>query len=125
MNNKHKVAQRRRKALRVRRALGSSGTRYAPRPRLSVFRSLNNVYAQVIDDVQGRTLAAASTQDKALRDACKGMNKSDAAKKVGELLAQRAKDAGVSKVAFDRGRFKFHGRVKALADAAREGGLEF
>lgn len=125
MNNKHKAVQRRRKAQRVRRSLGSTGTKYAPRPRLTVFRSIKNVYAQVIDDVQGRTLAAASTQDKELRESCSGINKSDAAAKVGELLARRAKDAGVSKVAFDRGRFKFHGRVKALADAAREGGLEF
>jgi len=125
MNTKHKVAQRQRKAQRVRRALGSTGTRYAPRPRLSVFRSLTNVYAQVIDDTQGRTLAAASTQDKELKDAVKGLKKAEAAAKVGELIARRAKEAGVSRVAFDRGRFKFHGRVKALADAARAGGLEF
>jgi len=93
------------------------------RPRLSIHRSNKQVYAQIIDDVKGVTLAAASSLDKDLKLE-KGSDK-DAAAKVGQLIAQRAKKAGVTKVQFDRGRFIFHGRVKALADGAREGGLEF
>lgn len=93
------------------------------RPRLSVHRSDKQIYAQVIDDSKGVTLAAASSLDKALKLA-KGSDK-DAAAKVGKLVAERAKKAGVSKVQFDRGSFLYHGRVKALADGAREGGLEF
>ena len=93
------------------------------RPRLAVYRSLTHIYAQVIDDEQGRTLAAASDVEKDLRDA-KG-NKSERAKAVGAALAQKAKAAGVTTVVFDRGGNKYHGRVKALADAAREGGLKF
>jgi len=125
MSINNKVRNRRFKALRIRRSLSSSGTRSLPRPRLSVFRSGKNIYVQVIDDVQGKTLASASTLDKGLRDSVKGLKKTDAAVKVGELIAQRAKDAGVTKVAFDRGPYKYHGRVRALADAARGGGLEF
>ena len=125
VNPKDKVTHRRKKAMRTRRRLGCTGTRTQPRARLSVFRSLKYIYCQVIDDEQGRTLAAASSLDKDLRDNLKGLKKTEAAAKVGEALAVRAKAAGVTKVAFDRGPFKFHGRVKALADAARAGGLEF
>lgn len=95
------------------------------RPRLSVFRSLTNIYGQIIDDESGRTLASASSVDKDLREALQGVRKSDVAAKIGAVLAEKAKAAGVTKVVFDRGRYKYHGRVKALADAAREGGLEF
>jgi len=92
------------------------------RPRLAVYRSNKYIYAQVIDDVQGRTLAAASSQESGLRS--DNLNIATASK-VGEAIASRAKDAGVTSVVFDRGGYKFHGKVKALADAAREAGLEF
>ena len=95
------------------------------RPRLSVFRSSKQIYAQVIDDAHGVTLAAASTLDASLKGALKTGADKDAAIAVGKLVAERAKAAGVSKVVFDRGAYMYHGRVKALADAAREGGLEF
>ena len=111
----------RRKA-RVRRTLRKVG---AGRPRLSVFRSSQHIYAQVIDDGAGRTLAAASTLDKDLREKLKTGADSAAATEVGKLVAERAKAAGVDKVVFDRGGYIYHGRVKALADAAREGGLDF
>ena len=91
--------------------------------RLSVYRSSQHIYAQVISADGGKVLASASTLDKELRDGATG--NVDAAKKVGQLVAERAKAAGVTQVAFDRSGFKYHGRVKALADAAREGGLEF
>ena len=93
------------------------------RPRLAVYRSLTQIYAQVIDDSKGHTLAAASSADKTAGIA-KGSN-IGGAKEVGKLIAQRAKDKGITKVVFDRGGYLYHGRVKALADAAREGGLEF
>jgi large subunit ribosomal protein L18 len=95
------------------------------RPRLSVFRSSKHIYAQVIDDAAGRTLAAASSLDKALKEALKTGADKEAAAAVGKLVAERAKEAGVSLVVFDRGPYMYHGRVKALADAAREGGLDF
>jgi large subunit ribosomal protein L18 len=95
------------------------------RPRLSVFRSSQHIYAQVIDDAEGRTLAAASSVDTALREELKSGANKEAAAAVGKLLAERAKAAGVEAVVFDRGGYLFHGRVKALADAAREGGLNF
>ena len=95
------------------------------RPRLSVFRSSKHIYAQVIDDVNGRTLASASSIDKELRSGLKTGADVEAAGKVGELLARRAKEAGVDAVVFDRGGYRYHGRVKALADAARAGGLTF
>jgi large subunit ribosomal protein L18 len=98
---------------------------YGSRPRLSVFRSLKNISCQLIDDARGHTLAAASSVEKEVRTAIQGLRKTDVAKKVGALLAERARKAGVTKVAFDRGAFRFHGRIKALADAARAGGLEF
>ena len=97
---------------------GSTG-----RPRLAVFRSLNQIYAQVIDDSTGRTLASASSLEQGLRDAAG--TKSERAKVVGRLLAERARAAGVERVVFDRAGFRYHGRVQALADAAREAGLDF
>ncbi len=112
---------RARRAFRVRKR--TRGT--AERPRLTVFRSHQNIYVQVIDDIGGRTLASASTIDKELRGNVKyGGNKS-AAQAVGKAIAERAKAAGISKVCFDRGSCQYHGRVAALANAAREGGLEF
>ncbi|MBK8976462.1 MAG: 50S ribosomal protein L18 [Planctomycetes bacterium] len=123
---KRKQAMRQRKTLRTRQRVRQGSARPGnPRPRLSVFRSLTNIYGQVIDDASGRTLAAASSLDKELREQLGGARKTDAAARVGELLAQRARAAGVTKVVFDRGRYKYHGRVKALAEAARSGGLEF
>lgn len=95
------------------------------RPRLSVFRSSKHIYAQVIDDVGAHTLAAASSLDAALAASLKTGADTAAASAVGKLVAERAKAAGVEKVVFDRGAYLFHGRVKALADAAREGGLDF
>lgn len=95
------------------------------RPRLSVYRSGKQIYAQVIDDLKGVTLAAASTLDKELKEKLKTGADTAAAAEVGKLLAARAKKAGVSKIVFDRGRYIYHGRVKALAEGAREGGLEF
>ncbi len=111
-------AARDRRHTRVRKRVQGTGER----PRLAVFRSNKYIYAQVIDDVEGRTLASASSQEVGLRT--DGLNMETAAK-VGEALASRAKDAGVTSVVFDRGGYKFHGKVKALADAARESGLEF
>jgi large subunit ribosomal protein L18 len=104
-----------------RRRIRGKVTGTAERPRLSVFRSNARIYAQVIDDTKGHTLAAASSTEQALLKT----GKSDAATQVGKLVADRAKSAGVTKVVFDRGGYLYHGRVKALADAAREGGLEF
>ncbi|WP_376789510.1 50S ribosomal protein L18 [Thermoflexus sp.] len=95
------------------------------RPRLSVFRSLKHIYAQIIDDTRGVTLAAASTLDPELREQLDGLTKTEKARLVGRLIAQRALAKGIRKVVFDRGGYKYHGRVKALADAAREAGLEF
>jgi large subunit ribosomal protein L18 len=95
------------------------------RPRLNVFRSLTDIYVQVIDDEAGVTLTSASTLDKALRGKMKGKNKTEQAKLVGEAIAERAKDKGLTTVVFDRGGYKYIGRVKALAEGAREGGLEF
>jgi large subunit ribosomal protein L18 len=98
-----------------------SGT--TARPRLAVFRSLNHIYAQVIDDTSGRTLAAASSLEGGLRDATG--TKTDDAKRVGQLVAERAKAAGIEHVVFDRAGFKYHGRVRSLAEAARAAGLDF
>ena len=116
----HKREARLRRHRRVRKKV--RGT--AERPRLAVFRSNNHIYAQVIDDVSGRTLAAASTADASIKGNG-GTGNIDAAKRVGALVAERASAAGVGKVVFDRGGFLYHGRVAALADAAREAGLEF
>jgi large subunit ribosomal protein L18 len=112
-------AARRKRHERIRLRL--TGTE--ARPRLAVFRSLNHIYAQVIDDASGRTLAAASTADKALKGS--KSTKSEEAAVVGRLVAERAKAAGVERVVFDRAGFRYHGRIKSLADAAREAGLEF
>jgi large subunit ribosomal protein L18 len=107
---------------RVRRALRRSA--YG-RPRLSVFRSSKHIYAQVIDDTKGETVVAASSVEKEVRGGAKTGANVDAAKAVGKTLAERAKQKGVKQVVFDRGGYRYHGRIKALADAAREGGLEF
>ncbi|HWU16617.1 MAG TPA: 50S ribosomal protein L18 [Devosia sp.] len=111
----------RRKA-RVRKALKA---RAFGRPRLSVFRSDKNIYAQIIDDANGRTLAAASTLDKDVKATVKNGGSAEAAAVIGKLIAERGTKAGVAEVVFDRGAYIYHGRVKALADAAREGGLQF
>ncbi|NNC92762.1 MAG: 50S ribosomal protein L18 [Acidimicrobiia bacterium] len=114
---RRRVARDRRHS-RVRKKV--NGT--AVRPRLAVFKSNRYIYAQIIDDVGGRTLATASLQEKSMRDKTLTV---DSAAEVGKLLAQRAADAGISEVVFDRGGYPFHGRVKALADAVREAGVKF
>jgi large subunit ribosomal protein L18 len=108
---------------RIRRRIRKVAFGSQDRPRLSVFRSNKEIYAQIIDDTTGKTLAAASTRDKELSSA-KG-TKSELATEVGKALAKKAKDAGVEMVAFDRGGYQYHGRVKSLAEGAREGGLKF
>jgi large subunit ribosomal protein L18 len=113
--------EQRRKA-RVRRVIRE---RANGRPRLSVFRSSKQIYAQIIDDEKGETLASASSIEKANRDSLKTGANIDAAKVVGKLIAERAAARGVKEVVFDRGAYMYHGRVKALADGAREGGLQF
>jgi len=118
MRRRHEL--RRRRHLRVRKRV--NGT--PERPRLAVFRSLHHIYAQVIDDTTGVTLAAASTLEPSLRPAGTGGNV-EGAKAVGKLIAERAREKGVEKVVFDRGGFLYHGRIKALADAARAAGLQF
>jgi len=112
---------RKRRHRRVRKKL--SGT--AGRPRLCVFRSLNHAYAQVVDDRLGRTLVSASTLDQEVRSEVEGKKKTEAAQLVGKLVAERAMKSGITKVAFDRGGYRYHGRVKVLAEAAREAGLVF
>ena len=112
------AAGRARRHLRVRKKVTGS----AARPRLVVNRSAKHMFAQIVDDTVGRTLAAASTLDASIRSA--GGDKTAKARQVGELLAQRAKDAGIEAVVFDRGGYRYHGRVAALADGAREGGLK-
>jgi large subunit ribosomal protein L18 len=120
MSAKQTLRDRRKQRLRYQLRQKSHG-----RPRLSVFRAEQNIYAQIIDDAVGHTLAAASTLDKTLRETLKtGANK-EAAAAVGKLVAERALAAGVTQVVFDRGSYLYHGRVKALADAARESGLDF
>jgi large subunit ribosomal protein L18 len=120
MARKQDLQDRRR--ARVRRAIRAAAN---GRPRLSVFRSSKQIYVQVIDDAAGRTLAAASTLEKDLRANLKTGADKSAAAEVGKLIAQRATAAGVTQVVFDRSGYLYHGRVKALADAAREGGLQF
>jgi large subunit ribosomal protein L18 len=121
------MAEKNRSGARIKRharvRINVQGTQQ--RPRLSVFRSLSEIYAQVIDDQAGNTIVSASTIDQELRGQMKGLKKSEQAKIVGKTLAERAKVKGVQTVVFDRGGFKYSGRVKALADGAREGGLEF
>jgi large subunit ribosomal protein L18 len=112
---------RQRRHLRIRsRVLGTP-----ERPRLSVFRSLAHIHAQLIDDRAGRTVAAASTLDPEIRERAAAVKKAEAGKMVGLLIARRAQERGVRQVVFDRGGYLYHGRVKALAEGAREGGLEF
>ncbi len=118
--NPRYVARKRRHA-RVRRRLGGTNDR----PRLNVFRSNSHIYAQVTDDTQGVTLVAASSLDGELRSALSGKTKVEQAKEVGKLVAERAIEAGIKEVVFDRGGYRYHGRVKALADGSREGGLKF
>jgi large subunit ribosomal protein L18 len=113
--------QRQRRGFRVRNRL----KRHATRPRLSIFRSHQNFYAQIVDDDAGRTLVAASTCDKQLRDELRYGGNKTAAAVVGKVIAQRALEAGIKEVVFDRREYKYHGRVAALADAAREAGLVF
>jgi len=120
-NSKNAWAMRYVRHRRVRNRLKGDPNR----PRLAVFRSLNHIYAQIIDDVQGHTLASASSLESDIRQDKGGKVKSDVAKMVGTLLAKRAKEKKIRQVAFDRGGHKYHGRVKALADSAREGGLSF
>jgi large subunit ribosomal protein L18 len=95
------------------------------RPRMNIFRSLDNIYVQVIDDTVGRTLVSASTLDKEIVKQIEGKNKVDAAKIVGKIAGERAKQAGISQIVFDRGGYRYHGRVAAVAEGAREAGLEF
>jgi len=111
-----------RRQARVRRAVKAASN---GRLRLSIFRSSKHIYAQIIDDVKGQTVTAASSMEKTMRDGGKTGANIDAAKAVGKLVAERAAEKGIKEVVFDRGRFLYHGRVKALADAAREGGLSF
>ncbi len=112
-------AARQKRHNRIRLRLSGS----PERPRLAVFRSINYIYAQVIDDSSGKTLVAASSLEKELKAA--KQKKTDEAKSVGRLIAERAKSAGIERVVFDRAGFRYHGRIKSLADAAREAGLEF
>jgi large subunit ribosomal protein L18 len=121
MSVKTKQDIRKRVHARIRKRL--SGT--AQRPRLAVFRSQGHIYAQVFDDLLGQTLCAAGSLDKEVRATHKRGSNIAAAKTVGALVARRALDKGITAVVFDRGGFKYHGRIKALADAAREGGLKF
>jgi large subunit ribosomal protein L18 len=114
-------AARVRRHARVRKRVSGTGAK----PRLAVFRSLSHIYAQVIDDVERRTLASASDIEASLRDQATGKRKADVAELVGSLVAQRAREKGITAVVFDRGGYPFHGRVKALAEAAREAGLQF
>jgi large subunit ribosomal protein L18 len=115
------LRQRQRRAIRVRNRV----KRDALRPRLAIFRSHQNIYAQIIDDAAGRTLASASTRDQALRQEFRYGGNKTAAVAVGKAIAQRALEAGVQQVVFDRRDYKYHGRVAALAEAAREAGLKF
>lgn len=121
MAKKSRSLARERRHIRVRKHL--SGT--TNRPRLNVFKSLTGIYAQIVDDMEGNTLISASTVDKELREKIKGLKKIEQAKAIGMAVAERAKSKGISSVVFDRGGFRYVGRVKALADGAREGGLQF
>jgi len=119
--HKSRSAARDRRHLRVRQNIIGTPSR----PRLCVFRSLNGIYAQVIDDIAGNTLVSASTIDSVLREQVKGLKQAEKARLVGKTLAERALDKGIKVVSFDRGGYKYIGRVKALAEGAREGGLKF
>ncbi len=121
MSPKSREQKRIRRHIRVRKHV--AGT--SDRPRVSVFRSLSQIYAQVIDDTTGRTLVAVSTVDKDLRAKIGKLKKAEQAKEVGKVLAERAQSKGIKQVVFDRGGYRYHGRVKALAEAARAAGLQF
>jgi large subunit ribosomal protein L18 len=121
MANKSRSIARIRRHTRVRKSV--TGTE--KRPRLNVFRSVTEIYAQVIDDQAGHTLVAASSVDNELRKKMEGLNKTEQAKLVGQTVAERAKSKGITAVVFDRGGFRYMGRIKALADGARESGLQF
>lgn len=121
MARKSREDQRKRRHRRVRAKLAGTSLR----PRLNIYRSHENIYAQVIDDEKGHTLASASTVDPEVKKLADGKSKTEAAKIVGEKVAERATGAGIETVVFDRGGYQYHGRVKALADGAREGGLKF
>jgi large subunit ribosomal protein L18 len=122
MKGKARIEGRERRHLRIRRKV--TGT--AERPRLTVFRSLNHIYAQLVDDLNGRTLIAVSSRDGALADTVKSAKgKVAAGKAVGKRVAEMAKEQGILRICFDRGGYLYHGRVKAVADGAREGGLNF
>ncbi len=123
LSGRLKAPQRRAARLRRHRRVRRSLTGTVDRPRLVVFRSARHIYAQVVDDVSGRTLASASTLDGALKGS--GGPKRESARRVGSLVAERARASGVERVAFDRGGYAYHGRVAALAEGAREGGLQF
>ena len=121
MAKKSRNAQRLRRHTRVRKKVSGS----SDRPRLNIFRSLNHIYAQVIDDTAGQTIVAASTLDDDLKPQMKGLKKVEQAALVGTAIAEKSKEKGVTTVIFDRGGYKYHGRVKSLAEAAREAGLKF
>lgn len=121
IKGKKKYQGRKKRHARIRGKL--SGT--AERPRMNIYRSLSNIFVQVIDDVAGATLVSASTIDNELAPKLDGKNKVEAAKIVGQAVAERAKEAGITSVVFDRGGYRYHGRVAALAEGAREGGLQF
>ncbi|MBO9367690.1 MAG: 50S ribosomal protein L18 [Chloroflexi bacterium] len=121
MAAKTRAEARKRRHLRVRKRV--FGT--PERPRLNVYRSLSQIYAQIIDDVAGHTLVSASTIDRELREKVKGLKKTEQARLVGKVLAERALSRGIEQVVFDRGGFRYIGRVQALAEGAREGGLKF
>jgi large subunit ribosomal protein L18 len=118
--NRRMIARRSRKR-RIRKKISGSGER----PRLSVFRSARHIYAQIVDDLQGHTLVAASTLSKEIREKLSGLKKGETAKEVGRLLAAKAQEKGISQVVFDRNGFLYHGRVKAVAESCRENGLVF
>jgi large subunit ribosomal protein L18 len=121
MAKKSRSLARERRHIRVRKHVVGTTTR----PRLNVFKSLTGIYAQIVDDSEGNTLISASTVDKELREKMKGMKKTEQAKAIGKAVAERAVSKGISSVVFDRGGFRYVGRIKALADGAREGGLQF
>ena len=121
MAKKSRSLARERRHVRVRKIVVGTTNR----PRLNVFKSISGIYAQVIDDSEGNTLISASTVDNELREKVKGLKKTEQAKVIGKAVAERAKSKGITSVVFDRGGFRYVGRIKALADGAREGGLQF
>jgi large subunit ribosomal protein L18 len=118
--NNPKEATRIKRKIGIKKRMSGDGDK----PRLTVFRSARHIYAQVIDDEKHVTIVQASTLDKAIRDAVKGKKKADAAKEIGKAVAARAKEKGINQVVFDRNGYRYHGRIAAVADGAREGGLE-